>query len=304
MYKGDGVIVGVFDTGIDWDHLDFRNPADTTKSRILKLWDQTITPIIGEVSPSGFNYGVEYTQAQINNELDGSPAGYVREKDLNGHGTHVAGTAAGNGAALSTRKFAGVAPNADIVIVKGGNGSFSDYNEINAMTYFQNVANAFGKPIVVNMSIGGQFGAHDGSNPDEIAVDDFCNSAPGRVACISAGNDNGKAIHTQLSIAANGTGSVVINVPTASGSSATDVFQISLYVNDTSSVNATITLPNGSTITANAGQSISPNVLSGAATAYFDNYIDADSKDRLINLYVVRSNTSANPSGAWTITFT
>ena len=110
--------------------------------------------------------------------------------------------------------------------------------------------------------MGGQFGAHDGSNPDEIAVDNFCNSSAGRVVCISAGNDNGKAIHTQVSIAANGTGSVVVNVPTASGSSATDVFQISLYVNDTSSVNATITLPNGSTITANAGQSISPGVLS------------------------------------------
>jgi subtilisin family serine protease len=304
IYKGDGVIVGVFDTGIDWDHLDFRNPTDTSKSRILKLWDQTITPISGETSPTGFNYGVEYTQAHLNNEFDGTPTGYVREKDLNGHGTHVAGTAAGNGASLSTRKFAGVAPNADLVIVKGGNSSFSEYNEINAMTYFQNVANAFGKPIVVNMSIGAQFGAHDGSNPDEIAVDNFCNSSAGRVVCISAGNDNGKAIHTQVSIAANGTGSVVVNVPTASGSSATDVFQISLYVNDTSSVNATITLPNGSTITANAGQSISPGVLSGAATAYFDNYIDADSKDRLINLYVVRSSTSANPSGTWTITFT
>ena len=304
IYKGDGVIVGVFDTGIDWDHLDFRNPSDTSKSRILKLWDQTITPISGETSPTGFNYGVEYTQAHLNNELDGSPAGYVREKDLNGHGTHVAGTAAGNGASLSTRKFAGLAPNADLVIVKGGNSSFSDYNEINAMTYFQNVANAFGKPIVVNMSIGGQFGAHDGSNPDEIAVDNFCNSAAGRVACISAGNDNGISIHKQLSIAANGTGTLVINVPTASGSTATDVFQISLYVNDTSRVNATITLPNGSTITANAGQSISPSVLSGAATAYLDNYIDADSKDRLINLYVIRSSTSANPSGNWTITFT
>lgn len=302
IYKGDGVIVGVFDTGIDWDHLDFRSPTDTTKSRILKLWDQTITPITGEVSPAGFNYGVEYTQAHLNNELDGTPVGYVREKDLNGHGTHVAGTAAGNGAALSTRKFAGVAPNADLVIVKGGNGSFSDYDEINAMTYFQNVANAFGKPIVINMSIGGQFGAHDGSNPDEIAVDNFCNSASGRIACISAGNDNGISIHKQVSIAANSSANVVINVPTASGSTATDVFQISLYVNDTSSVNATITLPNGSTIVANAGQSISPSVLSGAATAYFDNYIDADSKDRLINLYVVRSSVTANPSGTWTIT--
>ena len=49
-YKGDGVIVGIFDTGIDWDHPDFRNATDQTKSRILKIWDQTITPISGEIS--------------------------------------------------------------------------------------------------------------------------------------------------------------------------------------------------------------------------------------------------------------
>ena len=166
IYKGDGVIVGVFDTGIDWKHLDFRNPSDTTKSRILKIWDQTITPITGEVSPTGLNYGVEYTQAQLNDELDGTPTGYVREKDLNGHGSHVAGTAAGNGAALSSRKYAGIAPNADIIVVKGGNGSFSTTDIINGLTYFQNLATSLGKPIVVNMSLGGQGGAHDGTNPE------------------------------------------------------------------------------------------------------------------------------------------
>ena len=65
VYKGDGVIVAIVDSGIDWDHPDFRNSADQTKSRILRIWDQTLTPIAGEVSPSGFNYGVEYTQTQI-----------------------------------------------------------------------------------------------------------------------------------------------------------------------------------------------------------------------------------------------
>lgn len=167
----------MFDTGIDWDHPDFRNPTDQTKSRILRIWDQTITPITGEVSPSGFAYGVEYTQSHLNDELDGTPTNYVREKDLNGHGTHVAGTAAGNGAALTSLKYMGVAPNADIVMVKGGNSSFSTNNIIDALTYFKNVANALGKPIVINMSIGGQDGAHDGSNPEEIAVDNFCTSS-------------------------------------------------------------------------------------------------------------------------------
>ena len=301
-YKGDNVLVGIFDTGIDWDHPDFRNASNQAQSRILRIWDQTITPIAGEASPSGFNYGVEYTQTHINNEIDGTPAGYVRENDINGHGTHVAGTAAGNGAALASGKYKGMAPNADIIIVKGGNGGFSSTNEINALTYFKNVATALGKPIVVNMSIGGQFGAHDGTNDDEVAVDNFCTSAAGRAVVIAAGNDNGSLIHRQVALAANGSGTITLNVPTAASSSSTDVFQFSMYVNNTNNVNATITVPGGGTVNANVGQSSSASVLSNTATVYYDNVIDASSGDRYINIYVTRSSTSANPSGTWTIT--
>ncbi len=71
-YKGAGAIVLIFDTGIDWKHLDFRKAGDTTKSRILYIWDQTLSAGIGESTPSGFSYGVEYTQAQIQNELNGT----------------------------------------------------------------------------------------------------------------------------------------------------------------------------------------------------------------------------------------
>ena len=301
-YKGDNVLVGVFDTGIDWDHPDFRNASNQAISRILRIWDQTITPIAGEASPSGFNYGVEYTQTHINNEIDGTPAGYVRENDINGHGTHVAGTAAGNGAALASGKYKGVAPNADIIIVKGGNGSFSSTNEIDGLTYFKNMATAIGKPIVVNMSIGGQFGAHDGTNDDEVAVDNFCTSAAGRAVVIAAGNDNGSLIHRQVALAANGSGTITLNVPAAASSSSTDVFQFTMYVNNTNNVNATITVPGGGTVSANAGSSSSTNVLSNTATVYYDNLVDASSGDRYINIYVTRSSTSANPSGTWTIT--
>lgn len=69
VYKGKGVLVGIFDTGNYWKHPDFRDPTDQTKSRIVKMWDQTITPTGTEVSPTGFTYGVEYTQSQINDEL-------------------------------------------------------------------------------------------------------------------------------------------------------------------------------------------------------------------------------------------
>ena len=301
VYKGDGVIVAIIDTGIDWDHPDFRNPLDQTKSRILRIWDQTLTPTTGEAAPAGFSFGVEYNQNQINDEIDGTPAGFVREKDIDGHGTHVAGTAVGNGAALSA-KYSGLAPNADIVIIKAGDGSFDTSNLISALDYLKNLATSMGKPIVVNLSLGSQNGAHDGTDPLELAIDNFTDTAAGRIVVVASGNENGDNLHKRIPLAGNATTSINMQVPTASASTSTDVFQFTLYANDTSTLSASVTAPDGTQATSLSNNGTA--VFGGKARVYLSNYIDPESGDRKVQVYVTRTTTATDVSGAWAISLT
>ncbi|WP_162989953.1 S8/S53 family peptidase [Chryseobacterium sp. 6424] len=304
-FTGKNVLVGIYDSGIDWDHPDFRDPVDPTKSRIHSIWDQTITPTGTETSPVGFNYGVEYTRAMIEDEIDGTPANFVRQKDTNGHGTHVAGTVAGNGAGLATKKHRGFAYEADIVVVKGGNGSFSQANTVNSLTYFQNVATALGKPIVVNMSIGGQGGPHDGTAPHEVAVDDFTSSAPGRAVVISAGNDYGANLHAKADIPAAGTGTFGFTVATNTTSAANTINQFFIYGNNNNDVEAKVTAPDGQVYIYPANGTTSHLISGGAFKLEGYNYVSPANYKRYIQFQLSRvAGFNTDSQGTYTIQLT
>jgi minor extracellular serine protease Vpr len=119
---GKGAIVGVYDTGIDFSHGDFRTEQGAT--RLLGLWDQTRTG----TPPAGFGSGTYCSPAQIQQAIDSGGAAGCPQRDTNGHGSHVAGSAAGDGSAGATSTsdypYAGVAPGADLLIVNGGPGVF------------------------------------------------------------------------------------------------------------------------------------------------------------------------------------
>ena len=186
-YRGEGVVVGVLDSGIDWSHNDFDGADGTT--RIQYLWDMSGT----SNPPAGYNYGTEYSKAQIDAgqcfEMDGNGGG--------GHGTHVTGTAAGNGISFPGG-YMGVAPKADIIFVKGlrnhqSYGGFSDVDVVNGVNYFFSKTAQMGKPGVINLSLGGHYGAHDGSSLYEQALNSLV--GPGRIIVAAAGNSGDNRIH-------------------------------------------------------------------------------------------------------------
>jgi len=178
-YEGKNVIVGVLDSGIDEEHPDFKTSLG---SRVLFLWDmsQYSNP------PSDYLYGTEYTQTQIN-------AGQCKQTDDDGHGTHVAGIAAGNGRAESG--LIGVAPKANIIFVKGyrrGEGFYSD-DVIDGCAYIFKRAKELNKSAVINLSLGGDIGPHDGSSAYEQAISNLVGE--GKIIVAAAGNSGDDFIH-------------------------------------------------------------------------------------------------------------
>ena len=307
-YKGGGVIVGVIDTGIDWKHLDFRSDADTTQSRILYLWDQTITKIGAEMTPPDRdvtlpNYGVEYLQSDIDDEIDGTPTNFVREQDTDGHGTHVAGIAAGDGSS-STSGLEGVAPEADLIIVKTTLFS-SDVTD--AANYINKKAEDLNKPVVLNLSLGGHEGAHDGSRADEIALDDIL-GGPGRAAVVAAGNDAENFIHAGGTVAQGGSAILDFNIPayTANSGNQNDFVLFDMWYEGGDALTVTLRTPTGTTFTGNAGTSGSTDTPSNEGAIFIDNAstgtnpINGD-KNCIIQVF---DNTAPKPpaSGTWTIT--
>ncbi len=178
---GKGVVIGVVDSGIDAKHPAFAG-------RILSIWDQTLP---GPGVEEG-NYGAEFTGTQL-----------TVSQDTNGHGTHVAGIAAG-----ADETYAGVAPEAELVIV---NSDLQDAHIADAVRYVFRVARELERPVVLNLSLGGHADAHDGSDSLSRIID--AETGPGRIVCCAAGNEGNDNIHGQASVPAKKNRNMRFNVP-------------------------------------------------------------------------------------------
>ena len=202
---GSGVLVAIIDSGIDYTNPDFVNDDGTT--RIRNLWDQTI---MGN-PPEGYLIGTEFTREQIDEAIK-QPTVPMRMQivpsvDVSGHGTSVAGIAAGNGRGSRGRIYRGVATQSELLVVKLGNPreeGFPRTTELmQAIDYVVRKALFYKQPVAINISFGNTYGGHDGTTLLERYIDDVSNIWKS-VLCIGTGNEAASAGHTSGRITSEG----------------------------------------------------------------------------------------------------
>ena len=178
--SGQGVIVAVIDSGIDYFHEDFRR--EDGRTRILELWDQGLGQIF---SQEKFNEALEQGSREQALQM-------VPSRDLSGHGTAVAGIVAGNGRESGGR-YRGVAYESDLLVVKLGNrepGGFPRTTELmRALNYVVQYAAERARPVAVNLSIGNSYGSHEGNS----LLETFINTASnfGRTVLVTGTGNEG-----------------------------------------------------------------------------------------------------------------
>lgn len=201
--RGQDILIGFIDTGIDYQNPIFLQANNTT--RIAGIWDQTI-PGSDITSTSGF--GTTYTEDDINRALASEdPLSIVPSIDIIGHGTFLAGIAAGNEDLAND--FSGVAPSSKIAMVKlkeakeyirefyqipDGIPCYQENDIMLGIGYLLKLAELTLRPLVICIGVGTNLGDHNGDSYLEDFVDSFSASV-GVCTTIAAGNEGNRGHH-------------------------------------------------------------------------------------------------------------
>ncbi len=251
---GRGVIICVIDTGIDYTNPAFRNPDGT--SRILAIWDQTIQE---GSPPEGFQYGTEYTKEAIDRALEAEDAySVVPSRDENGHGSMMAGVAAGSRVSGGLT-YQGAAPDADIVVVRLKEckqylrdfymvpekvPAYQENDIMLAVQYADGFAVPFQKPVVICLGLGTSYGDHAGTAPlarylDLVAV------KRSRAVVLPGGNEGNALHHYQGRLGDRNGDSISVEVRVEAGN---DGFIMELWGSIPDAYTVSVRSPGGETI--------------------------------------------------------
>ncbi|MDR1773024.1 MAG: S8 family peptidase [Hungatella sp.] len=200
---GKDVLIGIIDTGIDYQHQAFKNSDGTT--RIQSIWDQTIQ---SGAPPESFTFGSEYSRDLINQALQSDdPLSIVPSVDTNGHGTVISSIVAGT--STNDNRLHSVVPEADLIVVKLKEAKqnlkdiflvpedvlcFQESDIMLAARYLVSVSQGLNKPIVICIALGSSQGGHDGNGPLSSYLDDLA-QIPGIAVAVAAGNEGNKRRH-------------------------------------------------------------------------------------------------------------
>lgn len=237
---GKGVLIGVIDSGIEYANADFRQEDGATRIRFL--WDQTVegTP------PEGYRIGSEFSAEQINEALQQPNRTMRLQKvpsvDSSGHGTAVAGVAAGNGR-NSGGRYRGAAPDAELIIVKlgnpGGVGFPRTAELMQAVDYIVQKAEMLQMPVSVNISFGNTYGAHNGTSLPERFLDAAAQIGRTLIS-VGTGNEGAEAGHTSGFVREGEETSVPLGVQERQGA-----FSLQIWTDYTDVIGVTIKTPSG-----------------------------------------------------------
>lgn len=172
--RGEGVLLGMIDDGIEWRHPDFWEADSTT--RLHAIWDQNSTSMA--YAQTYYGYGAEWPRAAID--------AYQCTHRSGDHGSHVLGIAAGN--ARATGKYLGIAPNAELAVVAIQENNRFLPAFVDGLHYLFALADTLGLPCVVNSSVGSYSSGHDGKDLYAQLVAQLIQARPGRALVQAGGN--------------------------------------------------------------------------------------------------------------------
>ena len=212
-YNGDGVIIGVIDSGFDCTHPVFKDENGNLRIKAVYMSGMTYT--------EGKGKKAVIDGKEVDGSLFDTPEMILDTLQLKQtntfHGTHVAGCAAAspkpNVKGIAGGSLAGIAPKAELIFsetygdeqqnkkYEGSTTNVEVLNVVNAMNYMEEYAKKAGKPLIVTMSMNTAVGTHDGTSAESLAYKYFCDR--GNIMTIASGNEGGEKCHVHKTIDAD-----------------------------------------------------------------------------------------------------